>query len=75
MRLPNVADASLHRYRWHSAASQEDEAWLEEGFAELFPGKQASEVTPAEFKASLPRLVEKLGGTDPKQWKLHSWER
>jgi hypothetical protein len=73
-RVPTVADALPHSYRWHSAASQEDEAWLEEGFAELFPGKQASEVTPAEFKASYPRLLEKLG-KDPKQWQLHSWER
>lgn len=41
-------------YRWHAAVSERDDAWTQQEYKRLFPGKEPSQV-------SLPELLQGLG--------------
>lgn len=40
-------------YRWHSAISRQDEAWIEHTFKDIIPGRDPSSITVEEFKAAI----------------------
>ncbi|KAH8104009.1 linoleate diol synthase [Cristinia sonorae] len=48
-------------YRWHATTSMEDEQWVHQVFAKIFPGKQPDELTVQDFKAK----AKELHATDP----------
>ncbi len=53
-------------YRWHAAVSERDDKWTQQAYGEMFPGKEPSEVSLAEFMQGL-RKWEKGIPIDPQQ--------
>ncbi len=61
-------------YRWHSALSKRDDAWTQDQFKEIFPGREPSEVSFPELLQGLRRW-EKGFSDDPQQRPFASLQR
>ncbi|TFK65597.1 linoleate diol synthase [Pluteus cervinus] len=53
-------------YRWHATTSQPDEQWVQEGFKNIFKGKDPTTVTVDDFKAAAATI--QVMEPDVSQW-------
>ena len=52
-------------YRWHATISAQDTAWVEDEFKRLWPGKDPSQLTKADFRQLAGKLKQPA---DVQQW-------